>query len=251
MPLPKRFFNIIKKPFVQALALFCIVLFILVLLVDLLIMPIIAGSFTDEVAVPDVLGLEKAKAEQIIADADFKFEWLEEERYSSEVPIGHVLVQVPQPGRKAKEGRTILLTKSKGIREVEVPDLRGKSQRQAEISLTRTGLIQGKIIKGAHLSIPRGVVIRTNPVAGKLVRLGDTINVVISAGETTGKKPLPQFEGLLLEDVFQKLEALGFVVGDVVRQKSDDGISGTVLEQSPKSGDFLPAGTKIDFVIVD
>ena len=77
------------------------------------------------------------------------------------------------------------------------------------------------------------------------------MNVIISAGETTGKKPLPQFEGLPLEEVFQKLEALGFVVGDVKRQKNSDGVSGTVLEHSPKSGDFLPAGTKIDFVIVD
>jgi len=236
MPIPNRFLNFIKKPFVQAFSIFLVIVFILVIVADSLVMPIIAGSFTSETVVPDVLGLEKTRAEQILTDADFNFEWLAE---------------VPVPGRKAKEGRTILLTKSKGIREVEIPDLRGKSQRQAEISLTRAGLIQGRIIKGAHLSIPRGVVIRTNPSAGKLVRMGDTVNVVISAGETTGKKPLPQFEGLLLEEVFQKLEALGFVVGDVVRQKGADGISGTVLEQSPKSGDYLPAGTKIDFVIVD
>lgn len=251
MPIPNRFLNFIKKPFVQAFSIFLVIVFILVIVADSLVMPIIAGSFTSETVVPDVLGLEKTRAEQILTDADFNFEWLAEGRYSSDVPAGHVLVQVPVPGRKAKEGRTILLTKSKGIREVEIPDLRGKSQRQAEISLTRAGLIQGRIIKGAHLSIPRGVVIRTNPSAGKLVRMGDTVNVVISAGETTGKKPLPQFEGLLLEEVFQKLEALGFVVGDVVRQKGADGISGTVLEQSPKSGDYLPAGTKVDFVIVD
>lgn len=251
MPFQDRFLAFIKKPFVQAFALFLAVVFILVLLADLLIMPIIAGSFTSESPVPDVLGLEKAKAEELITKADFNFEWLEEGRYSSDVPMGHVLVQVPAPGRKAKEGRTILLTKSKGIREVEIPDLRGKSQRQAEISLTRAGLVQGRIIKGAHLSIPRGVVIRTNPSAGKKARVGDTVNVIISAGETTGKKPLPQFEGLPLEEVFQKLEALGFVVGDVKRQKNSDGVSGTVIEQSPKSGDYLPAGTKIDFVIVD
>lgn len=251
MPIRSFLLNFIKKPFVQAFLLFIPVVFVFILFVDFLIMPMIAGFFTSEKEVPTVLGLEKSEAERILTEADFKFEWLEEGRYSAQVPADYVLGQTPAPGNEAKVGRTILLTKSKGIREVVVPDLRGKSQRQAEISLYRAGLVQGRIIKGAHLSIPRGVVIRTNPTAGKLARMGDTVSVIVSAGETAGRTPIPHFEGLLLEEVFQKLETLGFTVGDIVRQKKGEGISGTVIEQSPKSGDFLPAGTKIDFVIVD
>lgn len=251
MPIREFFFTLIKKPFVQAFFLFIPLVFILVLFVDFLVMPMIAGSFTSQKEVPSVLGMEKTEAERVLTQSNFKFEWLEEGRYSAQVPVDHVLGQTPAPGNESKVGRTILLTKSNGIREVSVPDLRGKSQRQAEISLFRIGLVQGRIINGAHLTIPRGVVIRTNPSAGKLARMGDTVNVIISAGETAGRSPLPHFEGLLLEEVFQKLETLGFTVGDVVRKKGNEGISGTVLEQSPKSGDFLPAGTKIDFVIVD
>ena len=163
-----------------------------------------------------------------------------------------VLVQMPAAGRVAKLGRTVKLTRSLGIREVEIPDLRGKSQKQAEISLTRAGLVQGEIVKGAHASIPRGVVIRTDPMAGNKVRLGDTVKVVISAGVTTGKVMLPSFEGEMMDNVYPKLEQLGFRVGKIKRVKGETGeMSGTVLETAPKEGDYLKPDTKIDFVIVD
>ena len=163
-----------------------------------------------------------------------------------------MLVQMPAAGRTAKLGRTVKLTRSLGVREVEIPDLRGKSQKQAEISLTRAGLVQGEIVKGAHASIPRGVVIRTEPMAGNKVRMGDTVKVVISAGVTTGKVMLPSFEGEIMDNVYPKLEKLGFRVGKIKRVKGENGeMSGTVLETAPKEGDYLKPDTKIDFVIVD
>jgi len=146
----------------------------------------------------------------------------------------------------------VQITKSLGLRQVEIPDLRGKSQKQAAITLTRAGLVQGEIIKGAHKSIPRGVVIRTDPMAGDTARVGDTVNVVISAGATTGRVLLPSFEGEVIDDVFVKVEQLGFKVGSVKRVKAENGeASNTVLETSPKEGDYLLPDTKIDFVIVD
>ena len=159
---------------------------------------------------------------------------------------------MPAAGRTAKLGRTVKLTKSLGLREVKIPDLRGKSQKQAEISLTRAGLVQGEIVKGAHQSIPRGVVIRTIPLAGKKARIGDTVKVVISAGVTTGKVLLPDFTGQVIDNVYPKLEKLGFKVGDIKRVKAENGEApGTILETAPKHGDYLPPDTKIDFAIAD
>jgi serine/threonine-protein kinase len=154
-------------------------------------------------------------------------------------------------GREAKLGRTVFLTASKGLREIVIPDLRGKSLHQAEISLVRAGLKQGKLIQGAHAGIPRGVVIRTEPVAGKLARIGDTVRIVVSAGFSAGKVMLPSFVKQSMEDAIQKLESLGFTIGDVHRKQIPDGISGTVLEQIPQAGEFLPTGSKIDLIVVD
>ena len=237
---------------VKAIIVWVIGLVILAIVVDKIVLPIFAGSFTSTGEVPALEGLSAEAAQAKLDSAGFKYEWLEEGRYNSQVPAGMVLVQMPAAGRIAKLGRTVKLTKSLGIREVEIPDLRGKSQKQAEISLTRAGLVQGEIVKGAHASIPRGVVIRTDPMAGNKVRLGDTVKVVISAGATTGKVMLPSFEGEMIDNVYQKLEQLGFRVGKIKRVKGENGeMPGTVLETAPKEGDYLKPDTKIDFIVAD
>ena len=240
------------SPVVKALVVWVILIVVLAFAVDKIVLPVFSGHYAKTGTVPNLDGLDSAAVEKALDSAGFKCEWLEEGRYSAQVPAGMVLVQMPAAGRTAKLGRTVKLTKSLGIREVEIPDLRGKSQKQAEISLTRAGLVQGEIVKGAHASIPRGVVIRTDPMAGNKVRLGDTVKVVISAGATTGKVMLPSFEGEMMDNVYPKLEQLGFRVGKIKRVKGENGeMSGTVLETAPKEGDYLKPDTKIDFVIVD
>ena len=241
-----------KSPIAKAICIWIVALILLALATDKLIMPVFSGHFTSTGAVPNLEGMTQEAAEAALTEAGFKFEWLEEGRYSSQIPEGLVLVQMPAAGRTAKLGRTVKLTKSLGLREVKIPDLRGKSQKQADISLSRAGLVRGEIVKGAHQSIPRGVVIRTIPLAGKKARIGDTVKVVISAGVTTGKVLLPDFTGQVIDNGYPKLEKLGFKVGDIKRVKAENGEApGTILETAPKHGDYLPPDTKIDFAIAD
>lgn len=250
--LNKIIFWLKKASIVKAILVWVVLVIVLAFVVDKIALPVFSGHFASTGVVPNLEGLDSAAVEKALDSAGFKYEWLEEGRYSVQVPSGMVLVQMPAAGRVAKLGRTVKLTKSLGVREVEIPDLRGKSQKQAEITLTRAGLVQGEIVKGAHASIPRGVVIRTEPMAGNVVRMGDTVKVVISAGVTTGKVMLPSFEGEVMDDVYPKLEKLGFQVGKIKRVKGENGERpGTVLETAPKEGDYLKPDTKIDFIIVD
>ena len=249
----KSIWNKVKKTSVfKAFVIWVAVVIALVFMVDKLLMPAFAGAFAKTGVVPSLEGLSQEAAESALTSAGFKFEWVDEGRYSSQVPAGMVLVQMPKAGRTAKIGRTVKLTKSLGLRRVIIPDLRGKSQNQADISLARAGLVQGEVVKGAHQSIPRGVVIRTIPFAGEKVRVGDTVKVVISAGVTTGNTLLPNFSGEQIDNVYAKIDALGFKVGKIKRKKDDEGRApGTVIETSPKHGDYLPPDTKINFVIAD
>jgi len=236
----------------KAFVIWIVLVIVLVFMVDKLLMPAFAGAFAKTGQVPNLEGLSQQAAESALTSAGFKFEWVQEGRYSSQVPAGMVLVQMPKAGRTAKIGRTVKLTKSLGLRKVIIPDLRGKSQKQADISLSRAGLVQGEVIKGAHQSIPRGVVIRTIPMAGDTVRVGDTVKVVISAGVTTGRVLLPNFEGILMDEVYPEMDRLGFKVGSIKRRKSEEGARpGSVIDTSPKYGDYLKPGTRVDFVIAD
>lgn len=239
--------------FFKALIIWVVVVIALVFAVDKLVMPAFAGAFADTGTVPNVEGMTPEDAESTLVSAGFKFLWSEEGRFSAQVPAGLALVQMPKAGRVAKIGRTVRITPSLGLRKIAIPDLRGKSQKQADISLERAGLVKGEVIQGAHQSIPRGVVIRTEPMGGDTVRVGDTVNVVISAGKTTGRVLLPNFEGILLDEVYPKMDQLGFRVGSIKRQKAEEeGIRpGTVIETSPKYGDYLRPGAKVNFIIAD
>ncbi len=239
-------------PIVKAAGIWIVLLIVLAFAVDKFLMPIFSGHFASTGTVPNLEGMTQEAAEKALDSAGFKFEWLEDGRYSAQVPEGLVLVQMPAAGRTAKLGRTVKLTRSLGLREVEIPDLRGKSQKQAAISLSRAGLVQGAIVKGAHQSIPRGVVIRTIPFAGQKVRVGDTVKVVISAGVTNGNTLLPDFGGEKIDNVYAKIEKLGFKVGKIKRKKDEENREpGTVIETNPKHGDYLPPDTRIDFLIAD
>lgn len=236
----------VLKAFFIVLLLCCI----LAIIVDSIVMPIFAGRFASRGNIPVVTGLSADSATAVLTEAGFMVEWVPEGRYSAEVPLGYVLVQQPGANREAKLGRTIFLTKSKGLREVTLPDLRGKSRKQASMSITRAGLVEGPAIAGAHVSIPRGVVIRTEPGALSVLRIGDTVSVVYSAGEKSGKVLLPNYSGLPLDSAKKELEKLGFVSGKVKKDTSSSLVPGNVISQIPKSGEYLKPGTVVDWIIV-
>ena len=123
-----------RRPVVKALLIWVVILFLLAFCVDKIVMPIFAGKLTSTEIVPNLEGMDQAAAEAALAKAGFKAEWLEEGRYSAQVPAGMVLVQMPKAGREAKVGRTVKLTPSLGLREVVIPDLRGTSQKHAWLS---------------------------------------------------------------------------------------------------------------------
>lgn len=241
-----------RNSFLKAAFIWAVVAVLLALSADRYLIPKFAGQSIPKAEVPNVTGLDENVADSILTSAGFRVKWNEEGRYSEQVPAGVVLVQFPAAGHVSKLGRSVNLTKSLGLHKVEIPDLRGKSQKQTLITLTRAGLVPGEIIKGAHQDIPKDVVIRTIPQAGTIARVGDTVQIVISAGETGGKALLPNFEGRILDDVYPELENLGFKVGKITRKENDQGLPpGTILKTSPKYGDYLPPETKIDFVVAD
>ncbi|NLB62576.1 MAG: PASTA domain-containing protein [Fibrobacter sp.] len=244
----KRF---LQKPVVYALIFWVVFGFLGFIAVDKILMPIIAGHLKTTVVIPDLVGKTGPEAELALDNVDLLYKWDTVGRYSTEIDAGSVLIQLPEAGRTVKKGRTIHLIVSKGLREVEIPELRGRSQRQAEISLNRLGLVQGQIVPGAHASIPRGVVIRTEPAAGSVVRVGQEVDIVISSGMTAGKIQLPNMQGLSLEKAKEQLSSLGFKLGNIMRKSSEAELPNTILTQHPRYGEYLERATAIDFVVAE
>jgi serine/threonine-protein kinase len=214
-------------------------------------MPVIAGRLAKTMPVPNVVGISAELAENILKEAGLNVKWAKEGRYSGVVPVNHVLIQLPAAGRQVKQNRTIFLTISKGMQEVSIPDLRGTSQRQAEISLQRLELLLGSRVEGAHAEIPKGVVIRTEPEAGKKVRIGSKVDIIISSGNSSGKFLLPNLRELSLSKAERAIDSLGFKLGQVAVIQVENKLPNTVLEMSPKPGEYLEKGTEIDLTVAE
>jgi serine/threonine-protein kinase len=225
--------------------------FAIAILANWMIMPAIAGRMTKTMLVPDVVSLPAEEADSVLKNAGLNVKWAKEGRYSGEIAANNVLIQMPMAGRTVKEGRTIFLTLSKGRQEVSVPDLRGVSPRQAEISLQRLELLLGSKIEGAHSAIPRGVVIRTEPEAGKKVRIGSRVDIIISSGNSSGKILLPNLREMSLHKAKAVIDSLGFKLGGVITIQVEDKLPNTVLELNPKPGEYLETGAAIDLTVAE
>jgi len=226
-------------------------LFIAAIAVNWVVMPIIAGRFAKTMTVPNVVDLSTEDAEEVLKKTGLNFKWIAEGRYSNEIAANNVLIQMPAAGRTVKVNRTVFLTLSKGKQEVSIPDLRGTSQRQAEISLQRLELLLGSKIEGAHSEIPKGVVIRTEPEAGKRVRIGSSVNLVISSGNSQGKTLLPDLREMSLDKAREVLESLDFKIGEMTFVQQEDKLPNTVLELRPKPGEYLEIGTVINLTVAE
>jgi serine/threonine-protein kinase len=249
MKLTPEYFN--SRPMLYAVVFWALVLLALAVAVNWLVMPVIAGRFVKTMTVPNVVSLPAEEAERILKNTGLNFKWAKEGRYSFEIAANNVLIQIPEAGRTVKENRTIFLTISKGRQEVTIPDLRGASQRQAEISLQRLELLLGSKVEGAHAEIPRGVVIRTEPEVGKKVRVGSRVDLIISSGNSEGKTLLPNLHEMSLDKAIETIRSLGFKVGEIVTVPHENKLPHTVLELNPKQGEYLEEGTVINLKVVE
>ncbi|MCL2101067.1 MAG: PASTA domain-containing protein [Fibromonadales bacterium] len=219
--------------------------------INWVVMPVTAGRLTKTLPVPNVVDLSADEAEAVLKRAGLNAKWAKEGRYSSEIAANNVLIQMPIAGRTVKESRTVFLTLSKGRQEVQIPDLRGVSLRQAEISLQRLELVLGSKIEGAHTAIPRGVVIRTEPEAGSKARIGSRVNIIVSSGNSSGKVLLPNLREMSLGRAMAVIDSLGLTLGNVTNMPSEDKLPNTVLTLNPMPGEYLEPGTTIDLTVAE
>lgn len=105
------------------------------------------------------------------------------EQVFSDKPVGEIIKQTPEAGSEViEEETTIVLQVSKGMRMVEVSDLKNYTQAAFKDYERSSGLIV-KIVSEEHSNdVPAGSVISQTPVKGTMIEEGSTIEVVLSKG---------------------------------------------------------------------
>ncbi|MCU1545011.1 MAG: pknB [Homoserinimonas sp.] len=134
--------------------------------------------------VPDVGGLPLDEAKNILLSKNLTGVEGHEE-YSDTVPRGNVIRTQPQSDAPLTRGGSVNLIISKGIEQVTVPEVVGKSWRQANIALSNAGFevrFSNPISKWLS-SVPDNATVKAiDPQAGAQVDKGSTISVSLQAG---------------------------------------------------------------------
>lgn len=131
--------------------------------------------------IPNVIGDSAATARDKLAARDLKVN--PDSQYEfSDVREGTVIRQSPAAGSKVKKGDTVTLTISKGVEQVQVPDILKCTEEEAMKRLSDSRLV-GQATTAYDDTVPEGSVISQTPEQGSSVNVGSSVSYVVSLGK--------------------------------------------------------------------
>ena len=168
--------------------------------------------------------------------------------YNDSVEKGRVCEQDPAAYREMPEGSTINFKVSNGptpIEQVEVPDLRNKTQEEAEQALKDANLAGNRGTDEESDDVEEGKVSSQDTEPGAMVDAGTTITYHISSGAS--QKVIPNVVGDSESSARQRLEDEGFVVQ--VSEEYSSAPEGTVASVSPGVGETAAVGSTVTITV--
>ena len=205
---------------------------------------------SDKVKVPDVLGMTLEEAKKALNDEKLGFKY--EYGYSKEDDVDKVYDTNPEIGSFVDKNTTITVYISKGVKKVEMVDVLGKTQNEAEEAIIKAELKYTFQYKETTDDSLIGKVESTDPVAGTTVNAGTQVTVVLYKGKNEVNIKMPDLSNKSEADAKKELEDLGFDINNVsVEYTYDDEIKeGNVITQNgPKIGEETPSTAKIGLVV--
>jgi len=200
-----------------------------------------------EVAVPKVVGMslrqaeDSAAAEGLLVDVENRF-------YSSEIPEGRIVSQLPAAGTLVRRGWRLRVAQSLGPQRAVVPDLVGESGRAAEMNARRRGLEVGATVVAHIPGLPPDQVVAQSPPPNAVGVATPKINLLVTAGAEEQSFIMPDFVGHHLAEASSAIEEAGLRLGDVTDVAGSAGHS-VILKQSPPPGQRVTPGTVVTFEI--
>ena len=221
----------------------------------------ILGSFAptvvDQYQVPDLYNMTIEEAEN-----DPRIEGVFEiqkagSEFSADVPEGHILRQDPKKGETRKGSQLVIqVWVSAGEETGEVPDLENKSEQDARILLEKLNkeynleltVEAPEELKQFSEEITEGYVIKTEPAQGEILKKGDTVKLILSKGPDIKPVTVLPFVGMSIDSVLSQLESYKLTCDAAdVEVVDSDKPGGTIVWQSPASGETVPEWTTIKF----
>lgn len=232
-----------------AVLLVALIFVLLILLFDKVLMP----RYTRHnviVEVPEVTEMTMAQAESTLSRSNFKLV-VEGERFDDHYPVGTIIDQNPEAFTETKPGRRIYVTLSGGEQMCVMPNLIGKSERDAVFDAHTAGLTLKEADIGYEYSFyyPQGVVMAQSIPPGTKLKKDTPIHVTSSLGNLPSDFLIPKLIGLPLDRAQKIILTSGLTVGEVAFQFRSDLLPNTVIRQSPDPDKKAERWQKVDLVV--
>lgn len=250
----KKFLDIIKDSLLwQHIALMLGVFVVLLLSVSMLLGVYI--SHGEKMPVPDFVGLNLEKAEEIAQVVNLNIKLIDSV-FSSDKEPGEIISHSPAAGYNVKGGRTVFVVVNSSSPEIiKMPDLLNTSLRQAKEIIKVYGLELGKIsyspdfaqnyVLAQHF---KGRAIKK----GALIAKRSQIDLVLGLGDSGKDVLMPKLVGISYEEAVSIIRSRKLLLGGSMfpgqKLNSEDSLNAIVMRQSPEfeDGKFVKTGTLVD-----
>jgi serine/threonine-protein kinase len=183
------------------------------------------GNEAPEVQVPQLIGRTESDARRLLSDAGLQGAF--SRRPSDPNGKGKVIAQDPATGVTRKQGDTVTVTVGAGPASIQLPDVSDQTFEDAASRLRALKLVVTR--RDVPNSRAEGIVVDSNPRAGRQVSEGQTVELRVS----TGKTGLPDVIGKTEQEARAILNGEGFTTIRVELVETADVKAGLVFRTDP------------------
>ena len=207
-----------------------------------------------EVQVPALKGMTVADARSETAGLGLNL-MVDNRYYSGDVAAGHILTQLPASGTVVRREWLVRVAESLGPQKVDVPDMVGRDERVAALTMRRVGLEVGATARLPYARASEGTVLAQDPPGHAQGIARPSINLLVAApgDQAPDGFVMPDMVGRAVDTAQAELTEVGIktlppILVDVPIAPVGSGDAppslpvrpGTVLTQS------APAGSRVD-----
>jgi serine/threonine-protein kinase len=195
----------------------------------------------DMVEVPNEVGKPAPEAVAELARLGFK---TEVKPVQNQAPPQTVISHDPGPGDEAEKGSTVTLRVSSGPGTKLVPDVKGKSRKEA-LKLLSEAKFNVNEQEESSTSVPEGSATRTDPEGGTEQPAGSRVQLYISTGPE--RVEVPGVVGLDIDDARAELSDRGLRAK--VKRVESDKPENEVTGQNPGEGTEVDKGSVVTVTV--
>ena len=196
------------------------------------------------ISVPDLTGSSQTEALNDLQSLGFKVGI--ENSAHPEVPSGAVIRTQPPANTSTNPDTLVTIIVSVGPEAYPIPYVVDLETDRAVYVIEESGFTIGQKIEVSDDNVPIGFIISQNPMAGKKMGPGSSVDLVISSGPSLIE--LGDLSKKSLEDATQILETLGLEF-ETIEEFSEDTEEGLISGTLPEAGEIITPDELITLIV--